>query len=173
MKRTAIYKQNIYKAYAFLWEKCTKSMQNKISSRRDIEDQIYNNPITLLTAIKQHSLNYQEIRYEMSIIADSIRTFINTKQKENEVLSNCTRHFKTSLDIMEAQIGGPIILNKFIKTMPEYKANEEMLVNQDDKTSETTNLETNFIKYIKKAANILYAYIYIYRMQIKENMVVF
>ena len=43
--------------------------------------------------------------------------------------------------------------------MPEYKANEEMLVNQDDKMSETTNLET----ITKKAANILYAYIYIYQ----------
>ena len=158
MKRTTIYEQNIYKAYAFLWEKCTKSMQNKISSRRDFEEQIYNNPISLLRAIKEHSLNYQETRYEMAIIADAIRTFINTRQKENEALNNYTRRFKTSLDIMEAQIGGPITLKKFIKTMPEYKMNEEMLVDQDEDMNETTNLET---KYVKKAANILYAYLYL------------
>ena len=33
MKRLTIYKQNIFKAYAFLWEKCTKSMQNKTQSQ--------------------------------------------------------------------------------------------------------------------------------------------
>ena len=158
MKRSTIYKQNIYKAYAFLWEKCTKSMQNKISSRRDFEDAIFNDPIALLTAIKEHSLNYQETRYEMAIIADAIRTFINTKQKENETLNNYTKRFKTSKEIMEAQIGGPLILKKFIKTMPEYKMDEESLVDQDDTTNETTNIIT---KYSKKAANILYAYIYI------------
>ena len=45
IKRVTTYKQNIYKAYAFLWGKCTKSMQNKISSRKDFEQEIYNNPI--------------------------------------------------------------------------------------------------------------------------------
>ena len=37
MKRATTYKQNIYKAYALLWEKCTRSMQNKILSRKDFE----------------------------------------------------------------------------------------------------------------------------------------
>ena len=37
MKRVTTYKQNIYKAYALLWEKCTRSMQNKILSRKDFE----------------------------------------------------------------------------------------------------------------------------------------
>ena len=69
----------------------------------------------MLTAIKEHSLNYQETRYEMAILADSIRTFINTKQKEHKTLNNFTRRFKTSKDIMEAQIGGPLILKKISK----------------------------------------------------------
>ena len=85
MKRVATYKQNIYKAYVFLWEKCTKSMQNKMLSRKDFEQEIYNNPIKLLTAIKEYSLNYQETRYEMAIIMDSIRAFINTKQKNTKL----------------------------------------------------------------------------------------
>ena len=29
------YNQNMYKAYAFLWEKCSQAMQNKISARSD------------------------------------------------------------------------------------------------------------------------------------------
>ena len=169
MKRTTMYKQNIYKAYAFLWEKCTRSMQNKVSSRKDFESEIFNDPVKLLTAIKEHSLNYQETRYEMAIIADSIRGFINTKQKENESLSDFTRRYKTSKDIMEAQIGGPLILKKYIKTMDEYKINNEILIDQDENPNETQNsvLQTkseiiaNEKNCIKKAANILYAYIYI------------
>ena len=32
IKRVTIYEENLFKAYAFLWEKCTKGMQNKIAS---------------------------------------------------------------------------------------------------------------------------------------------
>ena len=95
-------------------------MQNKIASRKDYETKIYNNPINLLISIKEHLLNYQETRYEMSIIADFIRAFINPKQKENESLHDFTRRFKTCRDIMESQLGGPIMLTKYIQTLPEY-----------------------------------------------------
>ena len=33
---------------------------------------IYNNPIALLRAIKWHSSNYQEMRYEMAIVSDGL-----------------------------------------------------------------------------------------------------
>ena len=91
MKRRQTYNDNLYKAYALLWERCAKSMQNKIQARKDYKTSIFNNPINLLKAIKQHSLNYQETRYEMSIIADSIRAVMNLKQKENEYLRDYTR----------------------------------------------------------------------------------
>ena len=94
IKRITTYAENLFKACAFLWEKCAKGMQNKIASREDLETRIYNHPINLLKSIKEHSLNYQETRYEMSSIIDSIRSFINAKQKENESLHNYTRHFK-------------------------------------------------------------------------------
>ena len=51
-----------------------------------------NNPINLLIAIKEHLLNYQETRYEMSIITDLIRAFLS---KESETLQDYTRQFKT------------------------------------------------------------------------------
>ena len=72
----------------------------------------------------------------MAIITDSIREFINTNQKEHKTVSYFTRRFKTSKDIMEAQIGGPLILKKFIKTMDEYKMNEEVLIDQDENSNE-------------------------------------
>ena len=71
MKRKRMYQENMFKAYALLWERCAKAMQNHIVARKDYETNIYNNPIELLKAIKEHSLNYQEKRYEMSIILDA------------------------------------------------------------------------------------------------------
>jgi hypothetical protein len=41
-----------------------------------------------------HALNYQEYRYEMSIIADALRTMINLKQKENESLQDYTKRLR-------------------------------------------------------------------------------
>jgi hypothetical protein len=45
------------KAYAFLWECCTKGMKNKIESQTDYAT-IQQDLIELLKAIKEHALNY-------------------------------------------------------------------------------------------------------------------
>jgi hypothetical protein len=60
------------KAYAFLWEQCTKAMKNKIESNSKFESIIKNDPIELLKIIKQHVLNYHEHRYEMAIMFESL-----------------------------------------------------------------------------------------------------
>jgi len=63
-----MYKDNLFKAYALIWERYAKAMQNKLLAQSDYEDEIYNKPIKLLNAIKEHALNYQETRYEMSFV---------------------------------------------------------------------------------------------------------
>ena len=54
-------------------------MQSKIADRKDFENEIFNDPINLLQVIKEHSLAYQEPRYEISIMLDSIPVFSNSK----------------------------------------------------------------------------------------------
>jgi hypothetical protein len=71
MKRRRAFEDNTFKAHALLWERCSKAMQNKIASRSDYESSVFNDPIALLQAIKEHLLNYQDTIYEMSIIADA------------------------------------------------------------------------------------------------------
>ena len=122
----------------------------------------------------------------MSIIADSIRSFINAKQKDNESLHDSTRRFKPCRDIMESQLGGPMIIEKYIQTLPEYDTLKKRLNDQEklsaqeskiqlqeeieleyDKESKTQDSEiqqeTNKQKryLIKKAAKKLYAFIYL------------
>ena len=123
MKRKQAYENNLTKAYAFLWEHCTKSMQSKIEARTDFA-KLKDDPIELLKAIKQHALNYQEHRYEMSIILDALRSVINLKQREGEILHDYTKRFKTARDVMISHIGGPLILTKYVPTMKDYDAND-------------------------------------------------
>eukprot|EP00978_Attheya_sp_CCMP212_P039244 scaffold202497_cov32-Attheya_sp.AAC.1 len=122
-KRIRMYENNLTKSYALIWERCTKAMQNKIQSRMDF-DTIENDPIELLKAVKAHSLNYQEHRYAMSIILDSLKNVLDTHQKDNESLSDYTKRFKTSRDVLESHIRGPIILTKYVQSMALYDKND-------------------------------------------------
>jgi hypothetical protein len=117
------YEQNKGKASAFLFSHCDKAMQSKLQARTDY-DTIKHEPRLLLKAIKEHSMSYQENKYEMSTIADSLKTFVNLKQKEDESLIDYTRRFKTSRDVLKSHIGGPIELPKYIATMTGYDAND-------------------------------------------------
>jgi uncharacterized protein with GYD domain len=120
MRRRRAYDDNLFKAYALIWERCNKAMQNKIMAISDFETTIYNNLIKLLNTVKKHALNYQETRYEMSIISDSFRALFNVQQKENKSLQDYMRRFKTAREILESHLGGPLILTKFMKTMKDY-----------------------------------------------------
>jgi hypothetical protein len=145
MLRKRTYQDNTFKAYALLWERCAKAMQNKIASRSDYDSIVYNDPISLLRAIKEHSSNYQETRYEMSIITDAFRSLFANKQKEGESLQDYTRRFKTSTEILESHLGGPVLLGKYVRTMENYDENDKELSN----------------KLIAKASEGLYAFLYL------------
>jgi hypothetical protein len=60
MRRKRTYEDNTFKAYALLWERCAKAMQNKLESRTDYDSLVHKDPIALLRAIKEHSfLSYR------------------------------------------------------------------------------------------------------------------
>jgi hypothetical protein len=120
-------------------------MQDKIASRSDYDNVAYNDPIALLRAIKEHSLNYQDTRYEMSIISDAFRSLFTSKQKDGESLQDYTRRFKTSTEILESHLGGPLILEKYVRTMTGY-----------DKTN-----DSKMDELIKQASESLFAYLYL------------
>ena len=114
------YENNKIKAYALLWEGCAKGMQQKILARTNYTSEIKNNPIKLKQAIRNHALNYHENRYKMSIILDSMRALLGTRQKENKLLVDYTRRFKTARDVFESHLDGPIILKKYVESMQGF-----------------------------------------------------
>ena len=104
-KRQEALELNMSKAYAFLWEQCTKGMKNKIESRTDFLDKIKDDPIELLKVIKVHAMHYQEHRYETAITVDALRVLVNLKQKDNESLQDYTRRFRIANDIFVSHSG--------------------------------------------------------------------
>ena len=71
----------------------------------------------MIEAIKEHALNYEENRYEMSIILDSLLSFLLCKQKEKEYLQDYTKRYKVARDVPRGHLGGNIELHKFVKSM--------------------------------------------------------
>ena len=114
------YSENLLKAYALIRERCTEAMKVKIESRQDFESKILDDPIELLLAVKQHALNYQEYRYNMSILADSFMNLFATKQKEGENLAAYARRFKTASEILESHIGAELTLPLAVTQHPNW-----------------------------------------------------
>ena len=120
-KRVKQFKDNVIKLYALLWDRCSKGMQQKIEARKNFESEIYQNPLKLKEAILHHSANYQENRYEMSIIYDSWRNLFTAKQKDDEGLIEFRQRLKNMRDIAKSHLGGPMIITKIIKKSTKYK----------------------------------------------------
>jgi hypothetical protein len=59
----------------------------------------------------------------MSIITDAFRSLFANNQKEGESLQDYTRRFKTSTEILESHLGGPVILDKSVRTMENHDGN--------------------------------------------------
>ncbi|KAL7571234.1 hypothetical protein ACA910_008892 [Epithemia clementina (nom. ined.)] len=95
-------------------------MQMKIESRKDFISTIEKEAIELLKAIREHALNYQNNKYEMTVILNALRTLVTLKQREDEGLQDYTRRFKTCRDVLESHIGGPIELTKVVKAESGY-----------------------------------------------------
>ena len=78
----------------------------------------------MLEAIKERTLNYEELRYKMIIILDGFMAFLNCYQEKKESLQDYTRRFKLAQEIMNSHLGGGIVLNKFVSSMDRYDRNK-------------------------------------------------
>jgi hypothetical protein len=137
-----------------IWERCTKGMKQKIEARTDFHSKIEDNPIELLKAIKEHTQNFQEHRYCMSIVLVSLRGLLNTKQKEGESLQDWTKRFQTVREILESHFGGPLIIKKLLSLC-------QNMIHQTKRV----------LRFAKKRHLRTSLYSFIWRMLIEPNMV--
>ena len=89
-------------------------MQSHIESHKDYEYTIKGDVLELIPVIKEHCISYQSSKYQLATILDSIRNLLNLRQKKDENLQDYTRQFKTVMQLMENQMGGPL----FIPNLP-------------------------------------------------------
>ena len=130
VRRVRIFEANLVKAYALLWERCAYAMQNKIQTRSEFESKIFDDPIELLKAIKEHALHFDQSQYFMSIIANSVRTFFGTVQREKESLAEYTRRFRTAKDVMESHLGEPFSMLKIVESHEDYDAKDTKKISE-------------------------------------------
>ena len=59
----------------------------------------------------------------MSVILDSLKTLLNTRQKEGELLQDFTKQFQVTREVLESHLGGPTILTKIVNATTGYFEN--------------------------------------------------
>jgi hypothetical protein len=122
------YKNNKNQVYALFFERCSRSMQQKIQALSNFDTEIEDNPIKLLQAIKQHQapLDYQDNKYKWIIIIDALMAFMNCRQQEGESLQDFTSHFKTARELFVSHFGGPLIVQRDVEQMKDMMRRTKM-----------------------------------------------
>jgi uncharacterized protein YqgQ len=143
-KRKMEYQRNMIKAYALLWERCTKSMKHKIEARRNFEMDINDDPNELLKAIQEHSINFEDRKYDMEIIHTALKNLINLHMREDENVVDYSQQFKAAKEVAETQLGTPIVFGKCLDHDEELQAEfttiyEEQIMNENTPQEETTS----------------------------------
>ena len=113
------YVNSKLKAYTIILGQCDKNIRSKLESRTDWDNKIINNPIKLLTAIKEITFKYQDNKYPFESIYYCIKNVFFMKQSEEESLSEYAKRFKNAVDILKAQ-SGPIIMREHMVQLPNF-----------------------------------------------------
>ena len=124
-EKLEVFADNKYKAYGFLWDKCSSQMKQNIETKQDYHTKIKNDPFELLKNIEILSYNYQESKYEVAIIFDAMKTFITLKQRDDENLLTYLDRFKAAAENLKTQMGSEIKLPKYTQTLEGYDTQQD------------------------------------------------
>ena len=90
-------------------------MQSKIKARKNWNNEIYNNPIKLFSAIKERVHNYQDKRYPVASTVKAMKALMNMRKADNENLVDYASRFASAKDICKL-LGGCMIFEKLIES---------------------------------------------------------
>jgi hypothetical protein len=91
-----------------------------LKARENYDTDIKGDPIAMLKAIQEHTMSYQENRYDAKIVIDTLRNLLYTKQRDDEDLVDDTRRFKAARDFYEAQLGEKMRCKKLARADDEW-----------------------------------------------------
>ena len=84
----------------------------------------------------------------MSVISDGFTTFFGTRKKDQESLQYYTIIFKTSYEVLQLHIRGPIHIQKFVKTLNRFKDdtdNDDKLLTNEQLTKQVREQLASFV----------------------------
>ena len=129
IKRKITFEENEHKAFADLWEHYAKALKDKIETRSDFQSMTHKKPINLLRSMKEHSLSYEEVYYEMATIVDACEDYFQCMQLNGESLLDYTRRFKVVREALPSYPGGPIELKKHVQDQSEHLEGRTAVMN--------------------------------------------
>ena len=109
LKQKSHYCTSLGKAYAFLFGQCTTGLQHRIEAKAKYESKIKGYPIKLLETIKENSLSFDDKKKANIVIIVIINAKMNlmtTRQRDDEDLTEYTKHFKVARDLCKEKYGG-------------------------------------------------------------------
>ena len=92
-------------------------MRTKLKSRSDWED-IERDPVKMLAAIKEHSINYEASEYIHKTVLDALRNFVNLKQAREESIADYSARYKAAKDVLWSHIGKDFL--NLMRAAPDY-----------------------------------------------------
>ena len=105
MERKKILKTNLSKAYALIFQNyCHKTIQNRIEEKPDFDTKIRNNPIELLKTIREVMHVPAWAKYLFVALTEALVRVLNFKQLERELVTEFTKRFKQSKDVLKSYI---------------------------------------------------------------------
>ena len=158
--RKVKYQENRSAAAATLWNQCASSMRSKLQSRTDY-DKIKGDPVELLKAIKQHALSYESNQYQMKTICEATKTFINTRQREDEDSVEHLEQFKAALQVFLSHVGKDFCFPKIVKGDDKYADYKKVLEDTTAKEEDKAKAQTAIDELKKTCMDEFYGYLYL------------
>ena len=125
------YRQNQIRAAALLYDQCSQGMRTKLKSRGDWDD-TERDPVKLLAAIKEHSMNYEASECIHKTALDALKNFVNLKQNREESITDYSARFKAAKDVLWSHIGSDFL--NLMRAAPNYL--DVLKTNDSDKYNE-------------------------------------
>ena len=93
-------------------------MRAKIETRKEYNN-LKNNPIELIKAIKECAMAYQDTKYPVATILDSMDAYLNIKQQNEENLIEYLKRYRVARDMFYSHIGAELLLPKLVKRIKD------------------------------------------------------
>ena len=92
-------------------------MKSQLQARKDWA-QVENDPIQLLSAIREHSLSHDSTKYRMRVILDVMSMMLNLKQQNGEDLDDYLERHKAAKKLFLSHVGSDFSIDLFVRDNP-------------------------------------------------------